>query len=152
MRRILLKISEKVLEFQKTCLYLQSQSERNIIHSRGCGEMVDTLLWGGSGRWPVWVRVSPSARKGIWFFRCLFHFNPCPRQTLRRTLKRNSLWISWMLKFKSQVLKLTFRHFIVTQPFTLQPITSALRLFARFSTGFPYCLCKPVKPFHYNWN
>ena len=32
----------------------------------GCGEMVDTLLWGGSGRWPVWVRVSPSALKSIW--------------------------------------------------------------------------------------
>ena len=43
--------------------------------NRGCGEMVDTLLWGGSGRWPVWVRVSPTAQRGdsrrnLLFFVC----------------------------------------------------------------------------------
>lgn len=35
---------EKILEISKQCLYLQSQSERDIIHTCGCGEMVDTLL------------------------------------------------------------------------------------------------------------
>lgn len=35
---------EKILEIHKQYLYLQSQSERDIIHTCGCGEMVDTLL------------------------------------------------------------------------------------------------------------
>ena len=35
---------ENILEIHKQCLYLQSQSERDIIHTCGCGEMVDTLL------------------------------------------------------------------------------------------------------------
>ena len=46
-----------ILQLNKNILYLQSQMKS------GCGEMVDALLWGGSGSCPVRVRVSPSAQK-----------------------------------------------------------------------------------------
>ena len=47
--------------------------------------MVDTLLWGGSGRWPVWVRLSPSARNGATEIQPLRFFVLKPGQRIIRT-------------------------------------------------------------------
>ena len=90
--------SEKFWYFKKMSYICNPKVNRirSELLSRGCGEMVDTLLWGGSGRWPVGVRVSPSAQKDSFDWSCPFFISVPPRHP-QSILLQFSTKVQWNL-------------------------------------------------------